>query len=58
MHPWIAQNLRVSEADELHYFVEQWLEGEPLTADISENPEEEDSKVQHLRELLAALNPE
>ena len=58
VHPWIAQNLRDSDAYELHCFVEQWLEGEPLDAGISADPEEEDAKVKHLIKLLATLNPE
>ncbi len=58
VHPWIAQNLRDSGAGEIHCFVQQWLDSQPLEAGISENPEEEDAKVQHLMKLLAALNPD
>jgi hypothetical protein len=54
--PWIAQHLRSQEASGLTYIVEQWLERRPLAPNVSDDPLEEDKKVKHLRQLIAALN--
>ena len=55
--PWVAQHLRSQDASGLTYIVEQWLERMPLASNVSDDPLEEDVKVKHLRQLIAALNP-
>jgi hypothetical protein len=54
--PWTAQHLRSYEPDGLYYIVDNWLQGAALGERISDDPRVEDSKVRHLRQLLAALN--
>ena len=56
MDPWIARHLRPYTADGLARIVQQWLEGKPLAANISERPEEEDLKVKDLKRLLSTVN--
>jgi hypothetical protein len=36
--------------------VQQWLDGEPLAERISTNPQEENLKVSHLKNLVSAIH--
>ncbi len=54
--PWIAQHLRKFSADQVVLIVRRWLEREPLNLRVSDDPLEEDAKVQRLRNLRAGLN--
>lgn len=54
--PWIAENLLASEAGSLCYFIDQWLDDQPLPPLVSEDPRVEDRKVKELQRLFSALN--
>jgi len=57
MRPWIAEHLLAYEAGNLCYFIEQWLDDQPLPPLVSEDPFMEDRKVKDLETLFSALNP-
>ena len=61
--PWIWGHLIVHcggiqnpDPSLLCYFVDQWLENEPLPEIVSEDPLMEEEKVRELKRLFAALN--
>lgn len=54
--PWIAQHLREYDADQIVAIVVHWLDRKPLDLRVSDDPLEEDAKVQRLRNLRAGLN--
>jgi hypothetical protein len=54
--PWIVQHLRELDADRIAAIVRDWLDREPLDLRVSDDPLEEDEKVQRLRNLRAGLN--
>jgi hypothetical protein len=56
MDPWIAQHLCKLGADQIVTIVQYWLERQPLDLRVSDDPLEEDAKVQRLRNLRAGLN--
>jgi hypothetical protein len=56
MDPWIGELLKASETGTLCYFINQWLDDQPLSADISDDPYVEDHKVKELARLFSALN--
>lgn len=53
--PWIAEHLPRG-GDHLYYFVEKWVNDEPLPALISPDPCVEHQKVMELEHLYLALN--
>ena len=61
--PWIWEHLiahcgGIQNPDPgfLCYFIDQWLENEPLPEIVSEDPLVEEEKVRELKRLFAALN--
>ena len=54
--PWIAGHLLAYDAGSLCYFIDQWLENQPLPLSVSEDPLVEDHKAKELERLSAALN--
>jgi hypothetical protein len=61
--PWIGEHLiaycggaQSPDAGNLCYFIDQWLEDQPLPLLVSEDPIVEDDKVKELKRLFAALN--
>lgn len=56
MNPWVAEQLKASEPDSLCYFIDQWLDDEPLPFLVSDDPQDEDRKVIELKRLFSALN--
>ena len=56
MNPWIGEQLKASEPSGLCYFIDQWLEDQPLPALVSDDPYVEDGKVKELERLFSALN--
>jgi hypothetical protein len=57
VNPWIAEHLRGCEPGGLCFFLDRWLDNEPLPVEISADPRVEDGKVKELRRLFSALNP-
>lgn len=55
--PWIGQHLQSYEPGALCYFIDQWLDNQPLPDLISNDPLVEDQKVKELERLFTALNP-
>jgi len=56
IYPWIAELFLRCEPDGLLFVVSQWLEDQPLPPLTSEDPQVENQKVKHLKELFSALN--
>jgi hypothetical protein len=61
--PWIAEHLLAHcggppspDPGFLCYFVDRWLENEPLPNLVSDDPFVEEEKVRELKKLFAALN--
>jgi hypothetical protein len=54
--PWVGRHLLQAQ-DRLYYFVDLWLEGEPLPDSIDPDPYVEDGRVRELKRLRSALNP-
>jgi hypothetical protein len=51
-----SERLRPFDEDGLIPIVREWLEGKPLSSHISENPNEEDLKLQGLKSLLVTVS--
>jgi len=56
VNPWIAQHLLVYEVGDLCYYIDQWLDDQPLPPLVSADPLVEDLKVKDLERLFSALN--
>lgn len=56
VNPWIAKHLLACEVGSLCYFIDQWLDDQPLPPLVSEDPLVEDGKVRDLERLFSALN--
>jgi len=56
LRPWIAERLKRCEAESLCYFLDAWLNDEPLPLGVSQDPLIEDYKVKELLRLFSALN--
>lgn len=55
--PWIGEHLSKYQVGDLCWYIDQWLDDQPLPPAISPNPLVEDGKTKDLERLFSALNP-